>query len=342
MHAGVQHTGLTLKAPHVAAHGSTTSRSLLLFDVSDGTHTGWGEASPLPGYSSHSLEDCQSALLLAAQITRNSDPDKPESVLAQLPAAFPPQARAAVEVALRDLAARRAAVPLWEFLGGTSPTPVSVSRLIGSTDPETAGRQAQEAINDGFTTIKIKVGLADDLAVTAAVRSAVSAAPTLIADANCAWTLDEAARRVEDLVAAGADLIEQPVWGIDAMRSLADHQLPICLDEDVSDPEAFVAPRAAQFACIKLQALGGVDSMIGAAKSAREVGMKVYSGSTLDGPIGIAAALHASVVINPDMASGLATIDAFEQTTNLDWVKEGKVSVPTGIGLGIDPLGTPC
>ncbi len=342
MHAGVQHTGLTLKAPHVAAHGSTTSRSLLLFDVGDGTHTGWGEASPLPGYSSHSLEDCQSALLMAARITRNADPDNPEFVLAQLPPGFPPQARAAVEVALRDLAAKRAAMPLWKFVGGISPTPIAASRLIGSTDPETAGRQAQEAINDGYATIKIKVGLADDLATTTAVRNAIGAAPTLIADANCAWTLDEAPKRVEALVAAGADLIEQPVSGIDAMRSLAEHQLPICLDEDVSDPEAFVAPRAAQFACLKLQAVGGLDNMIGAAKSAREVGMKVYSGSTLDGPIGIAAALHASVVINPDMASGLATIDAFEQTTNLDWVKDGTVSVPAGLGLGIDPLGTPC
>ena len=82
--------------------------------------------------------------------------------------------------------------------------------------------------------------------------------------------------------------------------------------------------------------------MIGAAKSAREIGMKVYSGSTLDGPIGIAAALHASVVINPDVASGLATIDAFEQTTTLGWIKDGRVTVPEGIGLGIDPLGTPC
>lgn len=342
MHAGVQHAGLTLNDPHVAAHGSTLARSLLLFDVSDGIHTGWGEASPLPGYSSATLKECESALLHAASLARDADPDVPEALLDRLPSDFPNPARAAVEVALRDLAARRAEMPLWRMLGGRSGSTIPASRLIGAADPAGTRTLAEHAVASGFSALKIKVGMRDDVATTAAVRSVIGPDAILIADANCAWSEEAAPGHVACLVEAGASLVEQPAAGIDAMRSLTSQGLPVSLDEDATDADAFTWPRVAAFACLKLQALGGMDAMIEAAASARKTGIKVYAGSTLDGPIGIAASLHAAAVITPDIPSGLATIDSFVETSHLGWTSNGEVAVPEGNGLGIDPLGTPC
>ena len=51
--------------------------------------------------------------------------------------------------------------------------------------------------------------------------------------------------------------------------------------------------------------------MLAAARTARQAGYEVYLASTLDGPLGIAAALHAAAVIAPDRPCGLATLGQF-------------------------------
>jgi L-alanine-DL-glutamate epimerase-like enolase superfamily enzyme len=63
----------------------------------------------------------------------------------------------------------------------------------------------------------------------------------------------------------------------------------------------------------------------------------VYLASTLDGPLGIAAALHAAAVARPDRPSGLATLDLFEGRDNSLPVSGGRIAAPAGPGLGVDP-----
>lgn len=77
--------------------------------------------------------------------------------------------------------------------------------------------------------------------------------------------------------------------------------------------------------------------MIDAAARARAAGYNVYLASTLDGPLGIAAALHAATVIKPDRPCGLATLSAFE-TTNPIRATAGRLAPAQGAGLGDDLL----
>ncbi|MBV8431622.1 MAG: hypothetical protein JO244_10695, partial [Solirubrobacterales bacterium] len=71
-----------------------------------------------------------------------------------------------------------------------------------------------------------------------------------------------------------------------------------------------------------------------AARRARAAGYEVYLASTLDGPLGIAAALHAAAAIQPDRASGLATLSQFREPANTMTPEQGRLSPPPGPGLG--------
>jgi L-alanine-DL-glutamate epimerase-like enolase superfamily enzyme len=74
--------------------------------------------------------------------------------------------------------------------------------------------------------------------------------------------------------------------------------------------------------------------LLHAATRARAAGYRVYLASMLDGPLGIAAALHAAVVIRPDLPCGLATLSLFEGRSDPLPAREGRIAPPDGPGLG--------
>src|SRR5205085_10107081 len=98
---------------------------------------------------------------------------------------------------------------------------------------------------------------------------------------------------------------------------------------------------AADCVCLKVAACGGVTRLWDAAGRARAAGSEVYVASTYDGPIGIAAGVHAAAALGPDIpACGLATLSLFEGIEDPFPVREGRIEVPRGPGLGISwPVG---
>ena len=108
---------LGLVSPLVTAHGVVDHREGVLFSISDGTHVGWGEASPMPGWSRESLADCRTTLESAnSRIAQCDSLDDPRltAILAELEAR--PHARAALAGAAFDLFARRHGVSIASLL----------------------------------------------------------------------------------------------------------------------------------------------------------------------------------------------------------------------------------
>jgi L-alanine-DL-glutamate epimerase-like enolase superfamily enzyme len=89
---------------------------------------------------------------------------------------------------------------------------------------------------------------------------------------------------------------------------------------------------------LKIAASGGITGLIRDTQAARALGYEVYIASTLDGPLGIAAALHAAAVVKPDRHCGLATLNRFDRPDPLT-VLAGHMPLPTGPGLGDGLLG---
>lgn len=339
-----------LRAPFAAAHGTVTERELLLVSLAaaDGL-TGHGEAAPLPSYDGICIEDVLGALdACRPALAAHPDAAPVADVLALCSeATVVAPALAAIDLALWDLAAQRVREPVWRLLGGTRVPVVTVNRTIAAADRSGAAAEAAQARADGFGTVKVKVGIGDDAGRLAAVRAFAGPNVAIRIDANGAWsTVAEARAALGALEPVGLELCEEPVsGGAAATRELwADVDVPLALDESALDPDALVR-QAADAVCLKVGACGGIAGLVDAAARARAAGYQVYVASTLDGPLGIAAALHACAVVVPERACGLATLELFDgPATPLPPIR-GTMAPPPGPGLGAGLLawyGTRC
>ena len=331
----------TMRAPFDAAHGTVWDRRLLLVSLqaADG-QVGHGEAAPLESYDGVSteavgaaLEDCRPVL----EGYRDATPI--DDILARCSeATVLPQALAGIDLALWDLAGRRTREPVWRLLGAAAPPRVSVNWTIAAADRSGAAREAAQARADGFSTVKVKVAIGDDPGRLAAVRAFAGAQMAIRIDANGAWSPEQAEPVLRVLEPVGIELCEEPVSGLDAIRALREvTDIPLALDESAADPEALLDP-AADLICLKIARCGGISGTIETATRARAAGYEVYLASTLDGPLGIAAALHAAAVIKPDRACGLATLAMFEGRPDPLPPRNGSIAAPRSAGLGEDLL----
>jgi L-alanine-DL-glutamate epimerase-like enolase superfamily enzyme len=307
-----------MRAPLVAAHGSDRQRPLVVVAVTDDDGvTGHGEAAPLESYDGTTLAAVLAALACAS----------PEGQIEL------PQARAAIEMAGWDMRGRREQQPVWRLLGAARPPAVELNATIGAEAPHDAAAEAALAVRAGYTCVKVKVGLGDDSARVAAVREAVGADIAIRIDANGAWSVREAIAALGRLAAYGIECCEEPVHGVEALAEVsARTEIPISADETATDPRIF-ARHVCQAVCLKIASSGGIGFVVQSAIAARAAGYEVYLASTLDGPLGIAAALHAAAVIEPDRPCGLATLDRFAATNPLP-VAGGRLAPPPGPGLG--------
>ena len=331
-----------MTSPFVAGHGTVTDRRLLLVSLraADG-QTGYGEAAPLESYDGVSIEAVLDALDSCRPVLDAYPDVAPISdVLARCSeATVVPQALAAIDLALWDLAGRRTREPVWRLLGASQPRPVEVNWTIAAADRAGAAREAAEARTAGFSTVKVKVAIGDDAGRLAAVRAFGGPQMMIRIDANGAWSLEEAVGALRLLAPVGIELCEEPVTGVAAIRTAwVQAEVPLALDESATDPDALLRP-AADAICLKIARCGGISGTIETAARARAAGYEVYLASTFDGPLGIAAALHAAAVIRPDRASGLATLGLFADRPDPLPPARGSIAVPAGPGLGDGLLG---
>jgi L-alanine-DL-glutamate epimerase-like enolase superfamily enzyme len=154
-----------------------------------------------------------------------------KSIHALTPGCIASTALAAIDVALWDLAARRANVPLFILLGGAKDRVRLYNTHVGwlnrSLD-ELVTLSTEAVQRDGFTALKLKVGKPDpdeDRERIAKVREAVGRTTTLMVDANQSWTIDQAISRILRLEPYDLYWIEEPLEATDlsGFERLGDH-----------------------------------------------------------------------------------------------------------------------
>jgi len=330
-----------MRAPFVSASGSLGERELVLLRLEDSAgRVGVGEAAPLPDYNGVSVEDVREALEGCRSTLAGGERVPREELLARcVELAVLPPAVAAIDLALWDLEGRRAGRPVWRLLGARAAEPVEVNYTIAASDRAGAAAQAGVARAAGFRCVKAKVAIGDDAGRLAAVRAVLGPEVAIRLDANGAWSVDEAVATLRVLEPVAIELCEEPVRGLAQTRAIAAAtDVPIALDETASAIGA-LDERVCQAVCLKVASCGGITGVVEAARRARAAGYEVYLASTLDGPLGIAAAIHAAAIVRPEHACGLATLSSFDGRPDPMPPHEGFVSPPGGAGLGEGLLG---
>ncbi|HWG09243.1 MAG TPA: enolase C-terminal domain-like protein [Solirubrobacteraceae bacterium] len=334
---------LRLARPLQTSYGEVGERELLAVALTgeDGV-TGYGEAAPLEPYDGVPLARAQSALASYAPVLARS-PGLGGAQLIDACRAVDelPQALAAVDLALWDRAGRIAQKPVAALLTDDPARAVPVNATLTATDRARAAEQAAAAVAEGFRCVKVKVGLADDAGRVAAVRAAAGPEVALRLDANGAWDVEQAVRTIEALEPAGLELVEEPVHGLQDVRRVRERVAArVAIDETAAEHGALGAG-VADAVCLKISRCGGIGGLIAAAALVRASGAEPYVSSTLDGPLGVAAGVHAAAALasrGPVPHCGLATLELFDELENPLPARDGAIALPSGAGLGLDPL----
>lgn len=343
MKLDVERRTLKLARPFAAAYGTLREREVLIVTLTgaDGV-AGYGEAAPLEPYDGVPLERALAALERYAPVLEDERGRNGAQLVDACRAVDDlPQAFAAIDIALWDRAGRRLGRPVADLLSDAPAPSVPVNATVSAPDRAGAVEQAARAAHDGFGCLKVKVGIGDDAARLAAIRAAVGPRVALRLDANGAWSVGQAIAAIESLAAVGLELVEEPTHGLHAIRHVRERVTArVAIDESAAEPGA-LASGVADAVCLKVSRCGGIAGLLAAATLVRACGAEPYVASTLDGPLGVAAAVHAAAALasrGPVPHCGLATLALFEGLDDPLPVLAGEIVVPEGAGLGVEPF----
>jgi L-alanine-DL-glutamate epimerase-like enolase superfamily enzyme len=312
---------LTKLYPLAISRGTMTSSENLYVFASDGTNEGVGELSPATGSAwTASRGQEQLAAFCGEGLHEPVVPTYDRMREANLD----PPAMAALDVALWDLLAKRAGLPLYALLGlKRESVPTSVT--IGINPPEVTRERVPDILRrTGAKALKIKLGSpegreADRAHFEAAREAAAPFGPSLRVDANGGWTPSEAPEMIRWLAERGVEYVEQPLAeGMeDELPAIfKDRALPIFIDETCRFPESVphLADRA-DGVNLKLMKCGGITGALRIVHAARAHGLKTMIGCMSESSVAIAAGasvgslfdhvdLDSHLNLNPDSAEG--------------------------------------
>ena len=330
MHIEFEPITLKLETPFRIAHGTSHARNNVLVRIGDGTHQGLGEAAPVRQH-----HETQEGVLdyLGSLPPLGEDPFQLEDLLEALPPGSQ-SARAAIDIALHDLIGKRLGLPLYRLFGlnPESSPPTSMTVSIG-TEKEVQG-WARDAAKR-FSILKLKLGHERPLDIVRAVRAVTDA--RLVADANCAWTVEQALTLIPALADLGLEWIEQPLpeEDLDGLRQVREASpIPVFADEPVRTARDIARlAGCADGVNVKVMKAGGLREALRMIAVARAHGLQVMLGCMIETSLGITAAAHLAPLVD------WADLDGNQTVTNDPFsgvkVEQGRLVLPDGPGLGV-------
>ncbi|MDB5053372.1 MAG: L-alanine-DL-glutamate epimerase [Bacilli bacterium] len=259
-------------------------------------------------------------------------------------------ARAAVDIALLDLAGKVLKIPTSELLGGRVRTAIPSDATIAFGTPSDAEEEATRYLNDGFRTIKLRVGLdrANDLERVRRVRLAIDSAGLtskvlLCIDANQGWTPKQAVIRMRELESLGVEWVEQPVHADDfaGLKQVRQQtKASVVADESCHTPADVArisAEGVADIVHFKLVKAGSIDNLLRMMAVAESFRLPYMLGQMDEGRLATAALVQiaaASRACHFEVWGFQRVRPEDDPTTGLT-VSNGAVLVPDGFGLGV-------
>lgn len=289
---------------------------ILCLTAEDGS-LGWGEAAPLPGFSSETLDEAISHLerilpVLCGRSLRPEDVARPDSSLhAALDAAgLPASTRYAIDLALLDLGAQTLNRPHTYLLHSDPSVAVPLAGLLVG-DAETILEDARQMRHKSLAAVKVKVGrlpLSEEAEVLGEVRVRVGPGVEIRLDANRAWTEEEALEAATAFEAVGASFIEEPLAEPHRLPTFwADSGMAIALDETLAGPNGAEWVRGWVTAVIlKPTLVGGVAETLRLARKARRAGVRPILSGSYESGIGTRGLAILAAVTGAE-AAGLGT-----------------------------------
>lgn len=271
---------------------------------------GWGEASPLPGFSRETLDEVRGQLAeLRSRLQGRTLPPDIEQMAGSFEEwlreyALWPSARFGVEAAVLDLLSVERQTPLHVLLGAARHQAVPVNALV-SGSPEEVIRAVTEIRQSGYRAVKLKVGhdrMETEIALVRRICDLVKDSMRVRLDANRAWSLAEAISFAEGLTGCDIEYLEEPCRTDDETQMFARRSnLEVALDETLAGitPEKLGGLQAAAVV-LKPTILGGVEKTMRFAVEAKRLAVKPVVSSSYETSLGMRVLAHLAAALDDD------------------------------------------
>jgi L-alanine-DL-glutamate epimerase-like enolase superfamily enzyme len=318
---------------HISGHVFTES-SVVVVTLSDGVHSGRGEASGV-----YYLGDDVAEMLAMLETVRGELADGMSRANLQQ-ALAPGGARNAVDCAMWELEAKRAGAPVWQLAGLPEPKRLLTTLTLGAEPPAEMAQAARAYADVRALKLKLTGDLDLDIARVRAVRAAKPDCWVGV-DANQGFAIGELDTLIAALVDSGIALLEQPLArGREADLDGFTSPIPIAADESalsLADLDGLVG--RFDTVNIKLDKCGGLTEAIAIAQRARLLGLDVMVGNMVGSSLAMAPAfllgqlcdvvdLDGPTFLAADRDPGVRYIDGFIECPEAVWGHRAASPVP--------------
>ena len=333
-------------------HCDTVDTIVLRLDTDDGL-SGWGEVCPIPHYLPAYSNGVKPAIEELAGVLLGADPIGPEALMQKLDSFLSGHdyAKSAVDIALWDLTAKAAGMPLYQLLGGKLNDALPLYHSITCIEPDEMAKIAKNAYDEGIRQFQAKLG-ADanwqaDVERLTKVREAVGDGPLVYGDWNCGSSQLDAIR-VARAVAHLDMMLEQPCASLEECANVKKSTgLPMKIDENAYDTDTLL--KANSLGCLdavalKLSKFGGLSNMRRARDLCEHLGVKMCIEDTWGSDITTATALHLATATSTRTLLNVCDLSGYVSPrldSNGPKRGGGTIRIGDAAGHGINPdIGT--
>ncbi|MDR4507790.1 MAG: dipeptide epimerase [Candidatus Brocadiaceae bacterium] len=308
--------------------------NIVVFLKNENGISGLGEAAPSL-FMGENVNSVIKMLRQSIDFLKHVNPFHIEDITLQLENKFPhnPAARAAIDIALHDVAGKQLKVPLYKLFGLNPLGTKTTSFTIGIDTMEKMCKKVDE-VKD-YPLLKIKVGRENDIEILKELRKITNA--IFRVDANMGWAKEDVQKKINRMEELGVELVEQPlpIGSFETLKKIKQLvNIPIILDEDVKNSKDIPEiASAADGINIKLMKCGGIREAMRMIHTARAHDLKIMIGCNIESSISITAAAHVTPLVDYVDLDGhlLVTNDPYRGVA----VDKGKLVLPEGDGLGV-------
>ncbi len=295
---------IPLKEPFVISLGpiNEVQNLVVILRTADGC-TGYGECSPYMSINGESIDTCFIVGQYFARVLRGKDAVDIASCMELMDRTIygNTSIKSAFDMALHDVAAQHAGVPVYQLLGGSNKKKLETDMTVSIGTPAKMKADAKRFLEEGFPAIKVKLGetLEKDVERISAIREAIGESHPLRIDANQGWqTADYALEVLKALAPFNIEHCEEPIARYRFMelpRLNAASPIPIMADEscgDDHDAERLIALKACSMFNIKLGKSSGFYKGLKIAALGKAAGMHMQVGGFMESRLGMTASAH--------------------------------------------------
>lgn len=332
----------------IATRASAPEESIILKIKTDERLIGYGEACPSMRANGDSMETIGTFLKEVRGHLLGHDPLDLEAIHQTLDTLIlgKTPAKAGIDMACYDILGKASGLPLYKLLGGARSQVIS-DMTIGIDQPQAMADLAKAYVQEGFTSLKVKVGLdeAQDLEAIRLIREAVGPGVKIRLDANQGYSKKQAVRIMKALEPLDIEEIEQPLvyWDFEGTKFVKDHiSQEVMMDESVHLPHQAlraIKEEATDMINIKLMKSGGILPALKINALAEAGGLATMVGCMSETRVGITAGAHLAAA-----KSNIAYVDLdahrmIEEIPSIrgGFVQEGEtISLLDRPGLGLE------